>query len=101
MIKTQFEINIKHFRTDNGNEFMKSTIETYFEADDIYHEPSCINTPQQNGLAERKIGHILATTRSLFFQANRPLHYLGVVVLTTAHLLNNLQSMDRCGLITS
>ena len=38
MIQTQFELNIKRFRTDNGSEFMKSTIETYFKTEGILHE---------------------------------------------------------------
>ena len=70
---------------------MNSTTETYFKAKDILHESSCVNT-QQNGLAERKIGHILATTRSLLYQANMPLYNWGDAVLTVAHLINRLQS---------
>ena len=49
MIKTQFDVNIKSFRTDNGREFMNSIIDTYFKAEVILNELSCVNTPQHNG----------------------------------------------------
>ena len=61
-IKTQFDLNIKSFRIDNVREYMNSIIDTYFKAKVILHESFCVNTPQQNSLEERKIGHVLATT---------------------------------------
>ena len=76
MIKNQFEVNIKHFRTDNRREFMNSTIETHFKSEDILRESLCVNSPKKNGLEERKIGHILATTRSLIFQAIKCLYII-------------------------
>ena len=45
MVKNQFEVNIKRFRTDNGREFMKSTIATYFKAEGILQELACVNAP--------------------------------------------------------
>jgi hypothetical protein len=52
MIKNQFGANIK--------------------LDPIIHESSCVKTPQQNGIAERKNGHLLDQTRALLFQNNVP-----------------------------
>nr|CAN76639.1 hypothetical protein VITISV_027481 [Vitis vinifera] len=43
----------------------------------ILHDSSCVNTPQQNGVAERKNGHLLNTTRALLFQGNVPKSYWG------------------------
>ena len=63
MIKTQFDVNTKSFRTENGREFMTSIIDTYFKAEGILHDSSFFNTPQHTSLIERKIGHVLATTR--------------------------------------
>lgn len=34
-----------------------------------------VNTPQQNGVAERKNGHLLNTTRALLFHGNVPKSY--------------------------
>ena len=49
-----------------------------------------MNTPHQNGLAERRMGYILATARSLLFQANMSKKYWGEAVLTAAHLINRI-----------
>ena len=58
----------------------------------IVHQSSCVNTPQQNGLAERKIRHIMSLARSLLFQGNFPKTYWSDVVATTLHLINRLPS---------
>ena len=62
----------------------------FFEKQGILHESSCVNTPQQNGVAERKNSHLLAVTRALLFQTNVPKHFWGEAVLTATHLINRL-----------
>ena len=69
MVKNQFEVSIKRFRIDHGIEFVNSTIATYFKAEGILHKLACVNAPQHNSLAKRKICHILATTRSFLYHA--------------------------------
>lgn len=61
MIQNQFGVRIKRFRSDNGQVYFNQTLSSYFEKG-IIHESACINTPQQNGVAECKNGHLLATT---------------------------------------
>ena len=58
----------------------------------IRDETSCPYTPQQNGLAERKIGDIVDKARTLLIQASAPLNLWGFTVMTTIHLLNKLPS---------
>ena len=59
MVERQFETKIKSFRTDNAKDFCNNSLKEFFEKEGIRHETSCPYTPQQNGLAERKIGHIM------------------------------------------
>ncbi|XP_040949746.1 protein root UVB sensitive 6 isoform X1 [Gossypium hirsutum] len=68
MIKTQFGAKIKRFRSDNAKDYFNQFLSTYFQERGIIHESSCVSTPQRNGVAERKNGHILAITRALLFQ---------------------------------
>ena len=76
----------------NAKEYFSSEVNSYMENQGIIHESSCVNIPQQNGLAERKIGHIMASARSLLFQGNCPKSYWGEVVATAVHLINSMPS---------
>lgn len=53
MIKNQFGVSIKGIRTDNARDYFNKILSPYFEKEGIIHQSSCVNTPQQNGLAER------------------------------------------------
>ncbi|RVW35800.1 hypothetical protein CK203_082476 [Vitis vinifera] len=44
---------------------------------DIIHISSCVDTPQQNGVAERKNRHLLEVARCLMFSSNVPNYFWG------------------------
>ena len=54
MIKRQFDVHIKGFRTDNTKDFCNHELREFFESEGMRHETSCPYTPEQNGLAEKK-----------------------------------------------
>ncbi|RVW73200.1 Retrovirus-related Pol polyprotein from transposon RE1 [Vitis vinifera] len=58
----------------------------------IVHLSSCVDTPQQNGIAERKNRHLLEVARSLMFSMNVPKLFWGQAVLTVAYLINRMPS---------
>ncbi|RVX01052.1 Retrovirus-related Pol polyprotein from transposon TNT 1-94 [Vitis vinifera] len=58
----------------------------------IVHLSSCVDTPQQNGIAERKNRHLLEVARSLMFSMNVPKLFWGQAVLTAAYLINRMSS---------
>ena len=90
MIRTQFGAVVKIVRSDNGGEYFKSGLEQYFLENGMVHQSSCSNTPQQNGVAERKNRHLLDTARSMLFSAQAPKPFWGEAILTAAYLINRL-----------
>jgi len=54
------------------------------------HQSSCPNTPQQNGVAERKNRHLLGVARALLFSSKVPNYLWGEAVLTAAYLINRM-----------
>jgi len=86
MMKTQFGGHVQTLRSDNGKEFTNKPLQTYFRENEILHETSCVNTPQQNGRIERKNHHILNVARALRFQTSLTLK-IGVNVCLQQHIL--------------
>ncbi|CAL9028934.1 unnamed protein product, partial [Prunus brigantina] len=92
MIQTQFMLPIKVFRSDNGGEFVNSALSHFFHTMGVLHETTCPQTPQQNGVAERKNGQILAAARALLLGASVPKWFWMDAVTYAVYLLNRLPS---------
>lgn len=58
MIATQFHTKIKSFRSDNAAEFLDSYTSQFFAKEGILHQTTCVDSPQQNGVVERKHKHL-------------------------------------------
>ena len=94
LIETQFNVKLKIFRSDNGTEFINRKFSNLFREKGIIHQTTCINTPEQNGVSERKNRHLLEMTRSLLFQNNVPKIYWSDAVLCATHLINRIPSVN-------
>ena len=88
MIETQFQTKIRILHFDNGTEFFNEPLTTFLHDKGIVHQATCRDTPQQNGVAERKNRHLLEVARALMFSMHVPKYLWGDVVLTAAYLIN-------------
>ena len=89
MIHTQFRRDIQCFR-----DFVNADLASYFDERGILHETSCVATPEQNGMAERRIGYVTSTARTLLLNYHVLWTYWGEAILTSTHLVNRLPSQQ-------
>jgi len=80
----------KVVRSDNVLEFKSGPMRQFYFDNDIIHQTSRVDTPQQNGRVERKHRHLLNIAWALRFQAGLPLSFWGECVFTAAHLINRI-----------
>jgi Integrase core domain len=92
LIKIQYGKEIRVLRSDNGGEFLNRELKDFFREKGIIHQTSCVNTPQQNGVTERKNRHILETTRALIIDNNVPNKFWEEAVTTVVYLINRMPS---------
>ena len=76
IIQTQLGSPIKRLHYDNGREYVNQNLSNFLKDNGVVHELTCVDTPQQNGVAERKNRHLLEVARALLFQMSAPKSYL-------------------------
>ena len=72
MIENQFQTKISILTSDNGTEYFNKILETFSKEKGILHQSSCFDTPEHNGIAERKNKHLLEVARAMMFYMNIP-----------------------------
>jgi hypothetical protein len=90
-VHTQFNTKVQKLRSDNGAEFL--SLKIFFLEEGVLFQHSCVYTPQQNGVVERKHRHILKTARALHFQSHLPITFWGECILSAVHIINRLSTL--------
>jgi len=87
LVKNQFDKCVKIVRSDNGPEF---NMKDFFNSEGIVHQTSCVETPEQNGIVERKHQHLMNVTRALLFRSNVPTQFWCYAVSHAVFLINRI-----------
>nr|GFA58391.1 uncharacterized mitochondrial protein AtMg00810-like [Tanacetum cinerariifolium] len=72
-------------RTDNGTEFKNHILKEYFDSVGITHETSAANTPQQNGVVERRNRTLVEAARTMLIFSHALL-FLWAEAIATAYI---------------
>lgn len=81
---------IKVLRSDNGGEYMSHEFSNFLKTNEIGRRLTCSNTPQQNGISERKNRHLAEVSGSMLHDKNVPGSYWAESMMTAAYVINRL-----------
>ena len=71
-LKTNLEKKPRIFRSDRGGEFIDHELQNYFKKEGIKFECTVHDSPQQNGIAERKNRTLCEAVRTMLISAKLP-----------------------------
>jgi histone deacetylase 1/2 len=91
-VRTHFNTTIRSLQTENGTDFLNSTIEKLLSQHGTKLRLLCPYTSQQNGKSEHAIHTINDTIRTLMFQAHLPESFWAEALATSTFLLNRRPS---------
>ena len=89
-IYTQFYVFVQNLISYNAKEYLSKQFQSFMFQNDILHQTSCVDTPSQNGIAERKNRHLLEAAWALLFQMHVPKHFWADAISTTCFLINRM-----------
>ena len=92
MIKTQYNTIVRAIRSDNGGEYISDAFCSQLNQKGILHQLTSPQTPEHNGVAERKNRHIMSIVRCLLCGMHVPKSYWHMVVFTAVYLINRTPS---------
>nr|GEZ45408.1 hypothetical protein [Tanacetum cinerariifolium] len=86
-VRLQAPVIIVH--TDNETEFKNQVLKEYFDSVGITHETSAAQTPQQNGVVERRNRTLVEAARTMLIFSHAPLFLWGEAIATACYTQNH------------
>jgi hypothetical protein len=94
LTENQLSSPIKQLQIDGGGEFNSTRFHTRFQTlltqNGILHRKTCPHTSQQNGIAERKLRHVLETGLTLLAHSGLSNKFWVDAFLTSIYVINRL-----------
>ena len=90
-------LRTKILRTDNGGEFKNALVDKLLAEGDIVRGYTCVGTSHQNPVAERAIGILFATARTMLVDSSLPPQFWGEALMTAVHIRNRMSCSSNPG----
>ena len=91
-IQNKFGVSIGGSRSDNALEYLSFQFQDFMSHQGIIHQTSCLYTPEQNRVAERKNRHLIKTACTLLIESHVSLGFWGDAGLSSCYLINIILS---------
>ena len=88
LLETQTGNRVQRLRSDNGSEYLNSSLDTFLKDKGIQHETTIRYSPEQNGAAERLNRTLMEKVRSMLAASKLPKN-LWAEALATANYVRN------------
>ena len=89
-VEKEFKLKIECLRSDNGGEFLSNDFMKYCKEHEIQRQLTCPETPQQNGVAERKLAHLTSVCLSWLHVRSLQRELWALAFQTACHVVNQL-----------
>nr|GEZ32001.1 integrase, catalytic region, zinc finger, CCHC-type, peptidase aspartic, catalytic [Tanacetum cinerariifolium] len=97
LVQRGLHAQVRIVRTDKGTEFLNQTLHAYFAAEEILHQMSFAQTPEQNGVVEIRNRTLVKAARTMLSAAKVPLFFwaeaITITCFTQNHSLNIKDAM--------
>nr|GEY81799.1 ribonuclease H-like domain-containing protein [Tanacetum cinerariifolium] len=89
-LENQLSLTVKVIRSDNGTKLKNSNLNQFCRLKGIKREFTVLRTPQQNGIAERKIRTLIEAARTMLADSLLPIPFWAEAVNTTCYVQNRV-----------
>ena len=94
-VENQLERKIKRVRSDHGGEYFSNEFNLFCSEHGIIHERTPPNSPQSNGIAERKNRTLTDLVNAMLDTAGLSKEWWGEAILTSCHVLNRVPTKNK------
>nr|GEV07391.1 hypothetical protein [Tanacetum cinerariifolium] len=95
LVQRGLHAQVRTVRTDKGTEFLNKTLHAYFAAEGINHQTSVAQTPDQNGIVERRNCTLVEAARTMLSAAKVPLFFWAEAIATACFTQNRSLIIPR------
>ncbi|KAK8923921.1 hypothetical protein KSP39_PZI019707 [Platanthera zijinensis] len=90
LVQGRLGLRLKKLRTDNGGEFTSSNFSNFCRKFGIQQELIYAHTPQQNGIAERKVRHLIEICKCWLHAKGIPMSFWAKGMVCAAYVINRM-----------
>ena len=94
-VENQLERKIKRVRSDRGGEYFSNEFNLFCAEHGIIHERTSPNSPQSNGIAERKNRTLTDLVNAMLDVSGLSKEWWGEAILTSCHVLNRVPTKNK------
>ncbi|GJS25229.1 retrovirus-related pol polyprotein from transposon TNT 1-94 [Tanacetum coccineum] len=86
MIQRGLQAQVINVQTDKGTEFLNKTLQTYFKKEGISHQTTIAQTPEQNGIVERRNRTLVEAARTMISACKLTLFFWAEAITTACYI---------------